>query len=127
MDKNELIRVIRKTLGPELLKPGFKGEQHCYIASEVYYFLQGGKDAGLKPMNMKHEGSSHWFIKDGDEVIDITVGQFNEAPDYSKARGRGFLTKRPSKRAQWLIVSMCRHMHEECVSHLENMELQPGS
>lgn len=66
----------------------------------------GGKLNGLKPMNMKHEGVSHWFILDtlnGNRIIDITANQFKTPPDYSKARGRGFLTRLPSKRAVTLM------------------------
>lgn len=71
---------------------------HCYVASEAYYHLRGGK-----PMNMRHEGVSHWFILDGDEIVDLTADQFETVPDYSTARGCGFLTKKPSKRCQILL------------------------
>lgn len=76
---------------------------------------------------MKHEGDTHWWLEkhgldshyansDGKVVLSIpgdllcrldpTVSQFKNLPDYSKGRGRGFLTKRPSKRARILMDLM---------------------
>jgi hypothetical protein len=89
-------------LSPELVKPEFRGEHplsgHCYVASEAFYHLVGGK-----PMNVRHEGVSHWFILLDDEVVDLTAAQFDTPVDYSKARGCGFLTKQPSKRCQVVL------------------------
>lgn len=78
---------------------------HCYVASEAAYHLLGGKKAGWKPMFMNHEGEPHWFLRNDrlDQNLDITEGQFDTPPDHSKATGKGFLTKRPSKRAQAVI------------------------
>lgn len=36
-------------------------------------------------------------------ILDPTVSQFREAPDYSRAVGCGFLTKGPSRRARELM------------------------
>ena len=88
-------------LPKNLLKCGFSF--HCYVASEVLYHRLGGKEAGLKPMHMRVDGVSHWFLKWGDVILDPTVDQFNTVPDYESARGRGFLTKKPSKRAQAVL------------------------
>lgn len=41
-------------------------------------------------------------VPDG-RVIDPTVDQFDEKPDHNLAKGKGFLTKKPSKRAAALI------------------------
>ena len=77
----------------EKTKP--KGNKHwgkCYIVSESMYFHLGGKKSGFKPMNMKHEGRSHWFLKSPqDEVIDLTAEQYDTIPDYKIAIGKGFL------------------------------------
>lgn len=76
----------------------------CYPVSEALYHLLGGKEAGWTPIQMRHEGVSHWALRhESGTIVDLTVGQFMEPPDYSKARGRGFLTKKPSKRAQKII------------------------
>lgn len=77
---------------------------NCYVASEALYHLLGGKEAGWKPMMVKHEGDTHWFLKHTSGlIIDPTVSQFKESPPYEEARGCGFLTKQPSKRAQNLM------------------------
>lgn len=80
---------------------------HCYVASEAAYYLLGGKEEGWKPMHMTHLGVSHWFLKhESGFILDLTYNQFKNTPDYSKARGTGFLTKTPSKRAKKLIIRM---------------------
>lgn len=77
---------------------------HCYVASEVEYHLRGGK-----PMFIRHEGEPHWFILRDGKVIDHTASQFQSKVDYSKAKGKGFLTKQPSKRAQIVIERMHKY------------------
>ena len=43
-------------------------------------------------MNMTHEGESHWFLRsDKHGIVDLTVMQYEIRPDYSQAKGRGFL------------------------------------
>lgn len=80
---------------------------NCYHTSEALYHLLGGKDAGWKPMVMHHENDTHWFLKHSSGmIIDATVKQFKTKPDYTKAKGCGFLTKKPSKRAQALMEDM---------------------
>ena len=78
---------------------------NCYIASEALYHLLGGKAAGWKPMRVKMKHDIHWFLKhESGLIIDPTVSQFkSELPNYNKAVGIGFLTKRPSKKAQELM------------------------
>ena len=77
---------------------------NCYVASEALYHLIGGKKSGWKPMFVKHEGTTHWFLKHyTGHILDLTSGQFKKWPPYHKAIGCGFLTKQPSKRAAELI------------------------
>ena len=79
-------------------------KNNCYIASEAYFHLCGGKASGLKPVQGYHEGVSHWWLVNRHgRIIDITSKQFKTPVDYSKGRGRGFLTKKPSKRAQEIL------------------------
>lgn len=74
---------------------------HCYVASEALFHLTGKR---LKPMYIRHCGKSHWFLKDKNgRVIDITAAQFKRPIPYDKAKGKGFLTKKPSKRTRILI------------------------
>ena len=77
---------------------------HCYIAAEALYHHLGGKPAGITPMNVKVNGDSHWFLRLEDGTfLDPTADQFPGPIPYDRARGRGFLTKEPSKRTQILM------------------------
>ena len=84
-----------------------------YVTCESLYHLLGGKNAGWTPHTIRHEGTVHWYlVKDArntlasDWVIDPTVSQFKTKPDYTKGRGRGFLTRKPSKRARAMMRLM---------------------
>lgn len=88
----------------------------CYIASEAAYHLLGGKEAGYTPVcgsipdpvirNSFGDAkfTTHWWLrrKDG-SILDITADQFNYIFPYEAGRGRGFMTKQPSVRAQEII------------------------
>ena len=79
----------------------------CYEASETLYHLLGGKEAGLTPMQIRHEGVSHWYLRweVGSDTfyIDPTSSQFTYQVPYRRGTGRGFLTKEPSKAAQAIL------------------------
>lgn len=78
-------------------------ERACYPAAEVVYHAGGGKRAGLTPVQQRHEGRSHWWVRGPEgEVLDPTAGQFRRRVPYDQGRGRGFLTKKPSGRARAL-------------------------
>ena len=50
---------------------------HCYHATQaMYYFF---KDADLKVMSAKCQGPAeqHWWLQDGDKIIDITSSQYD--------------------------------------------------
>lgn len=80
---------------------------NCYVTSEALYHLLGGKKAGWMPMCISMKPDNHWFLKHSSGMIlDATATQFKHLPDYSKARGIGFLTKQPSKRAQMLMKTL---------------------
>lgn len=104
-----LINQLRSNLTPDLLHPKYRDGSnlsagHCYVASEALYHLLGGKASQMKPMQISHEGKSHWFLIDiAGTVYDITADQFKTPVPYEKARGRGFLTRNPSKRALKLM------------------------
>lgn len=72
------------------------------------------KEQGIasKPMNIKHEAVSHWWIclEDGTD-IDLTAEQFETPVAYHKGTGQGFPTPKqgldyqpPSKRAKILMA-----------------------
>lgn len=91
-----------------------KKHGNCYVTCEALYHLMGGKKAGWTPMFTYHEGQPHWFLQHRKDtiwgvsstIVDPTARQFRTKPDYYKAVGKGFLTKKPSKRARVLM----RHM-----------------
>lgn len=71
----------------------------CYSASEALYYLAGGKEAGLKPVqsSLEHDGQhhSHWWLTDTEGTIyDLTSEQFDFEWPYEQGVGRGFQTNR---------------------------------
>lgn len=77
------------------------GAGDCYPAAEVVYHAAGGKKAGLTPAQVEHEGQSHWFVRGDDgKVYDPTANQFRTPVPYDEGVGRGFLTKKPSRRGR---------------------------
>ena len=80
---------------------------NCYAASEALYHILGGKAAGWKPMVVPYKGDNHWFLKHtSGMILDPSVEQFDRRPSkatYKKAKGCGFLTKKPSNRAKEVI------------------------
>lgn len=81
---------------------------NCYVTSEALYHLLGGKAEGWKAMRMRWEGDTHYFLLNVNtgQRVDATVRQFARTPDYSKAVGVGFLTKKPSAKARSLMKRM---------------------
>lgn len=81
---------------------------NCYVASEALYHVLGGKAAGWKPMRVRLPDDVHWFLKhESGLIVDPSRKQFGGyLPDYTLARGSGFLTKRPSKRARALMKNL---------------------
>jgi len=109
VNSQRLVERARACVSDELRKAPWRGSSnrmagHCYVVSEALYHLMGGKAAGIVPLHMVHDGVSHWALRLADgSVLDATADQFITQPDYSKAVGSGFLTKRPSKRAGILL------------------------
>lgn len=66
-------------------------------------------------MFIYHEGEPHWFLKHRitGKVVDPTAGQFKSSPPYAKAKGKGFLTKQPSRRCRVLITKVQKKLNEE--------------
>jgi len=79
---------------------------HCYVAAEALYHM-GAKGEGYRPHVLSlPDGGTHWYLKDGQgRVLDPTAAQFAEPPDYAAGTCKGFLTKRPSRRARSVLRS----------------------
>ena len=101
---------VRAVLTDDLLKPHYRTRAHrrpatghCYVACEALFHLLGGKEAGLTPAQIRHEGESHWFLRTPTGVLDPTADQFDTPVPYPSGTGKGFLTKEPSRRAVEVI------------------------
>ena len=108
--------------GAKLMQPKYRRaaleyrslDGYCAVASAAYFFLGGGRENGLQPMQRTHRGDSHWWIvKDGRVVIDFTLRRRERSTGYpyEKGRPRGFMQtgyKRPSARAAELIARVER-------------------
>lgn len=96
---------------------------NCYVTCEALYHLLGGRASGWTPRTVRHEGDVHWYLVRRlvrgvggrneapvlmpiEIVLDPTASQFKTEPPYHLGRGRGFLTKRPSKRARELMKKL---------------------
>ena len=109
-----LIDRIVSNLSDDLLKKEYKTildknkfTGHCYVASETYYHLSSDN---LKVYHIKHENSTHWFLKNNNnKIIDITKDQFKTPVPYQNAKRGFFLTKTPSKRSLKLIDKVINH------------------
>ena len=103
------------TVSDDLRRKPWKGSPdpvvgHCYVASESLHWLMGGPDGPWRPMFLRVDGSSHWFLKHKEtgEILDLTRIQFGfKKIPYEDATGKGFLTKKPSKRARIFMARMC--------------------
>jgi hypothetical protein len=114
MTINSLIAEIQSNLTDDLLKPEWRCLRrptdhptfgHCYVATEVLYHLYG-KRHGFKP----HRIGNHWFLKNPEtnEILDPTKEQFDHPLNYSFAKGCGFLTRQPSRRARTLLKNLSK-------------------
>lgn len=108
----KLVSKVREVLTDDLRRPKYRGAEHpmtghCYVASEALYHLLGGSQKGWKPMNVQHEGDSHWFLQHSSgRILDPTGDQFKTPVPYDQGKGKGFLTKEPSARAQQVMERM---------------------
>jgi len=108
--RKAVVKAVRSSLSPELLKANQKGAGtgplagHCYVAAQAAYHLLGGSSSGLTPHSAPYRGGTHWWLEDeSGEIVDPTASQWKKAFPYKKGSGRGFLTKDASARAQVVI------------------------
>ena len=113
-----IVTLVQSVLTEDLLSPKWrklKGRHplsgQCYIASEACYWLLGGKASGYVPCVLRlDEQRTHWFLRNGAEVLDPTAEQFPIPVPYHLGRGNGFLTKKPSRRAR-LVMARVRRLN----------------
>jgi hypothetical protein len=100
---------LRDALMDEDRLPKYRGDPNmmrgqCYVACEV--IMHGKLGGTVTPMTVRVNGDVHWFLKSKltpVTYIDPTADQFDTPVPYLEGRGRGFLTKAPSKRAQKIL------------------------
>lgn len=107
----EISRILARR--PDLLQRPYRAQVeagahpltgHCYVACEALYHA-GAQEAGYRPHVMRVATGTHWFLKNASgAILDPTRAQFATPPDYSSARGCGFLTRGPSKRARKVLA-----------------------
>jgi hypothetical protein len=109
---DKLKRGVQAVLTDELAQEGYRSghgryDGFAYVAAEAYFHLAGGWDAGLRPMQLKYRGKSHWWLVDSSgRVIDLTLAP-RETSSFPYHRGR----RRPfrytpagiSRRAQTIV------------------------
>jgi hypothetical protein len=106
-----MLEAVQRALltSDHLRRPPWRGSSniyagHCYVAAEALFHLMGGKAAGLTPHTVRVDDVVHWFLKDAvGAVLDPTAAQFAQVVPYHLSRGRGFLTREPSRRARRLM------------------------
>lgn len=91
----------------DLLSKKYKGQSshplfgHCYVASEAMYHICSNNN--LKPVSQRFGDIVHWWLVDeSGNHWDPTRTQFEPGTKFI-GTGRGFLTKKPSKRALVVI------------------------
>ena len=77
---DKLKREVQAVLTDELAQEGYRNgngrfDGFAYVAAEAYFHLAGGWDAGLRPMQLRYRGKSHWWLLDPEgRVVDLTLG-----------------------------------------------------
>lgn len=112
MNDRQLLKAVQKSLTPDLLvgrwqKQSHPLEGHCYVAAEALYHLVG---PAWKPCcaSYQDEGgrATHWWLehRETGKRLDPTREQYGEElPPYHLGKGSGFLTRKPSRRAQIVL------------------------
>lgn len=116
--KREIQKVLRADDG-SLADPRYAGgdgrcDGYGYVGAEAYWHLAGGRDSGLRPMQLNHRGQSRWWLVDRDgRVIDLALGRGDKAKfPYEKGSPRPFRgTKAGISRGAKAIVDAVRAGH----------------
>lgn len=87
--KKEAQAVLTEELAQDRYRSGFgRFDGFAYVAAEAYFHLAGGYEAGLRPMQLKYRGKSHWWLVDpAGRIIDLTLGP-RESSSFPYHRGK---------------------------------------
>lgn len=108
-EPDETARDIREWLraNPSIAKEKYNAERgsvegHCYVASEAYFYADGGQDSDLDIYCLSHANGTHWFLRNGEDILDLSIEkpQHGYGIPYDEATKRAFITGyEPSQRA----------------------------
>ena len=90
--KREVQAVLREDDG-SLSNPRYAGgpgrfDGYGYVAAEAYFHLAGGREAGLRSMQLLHRGTSRWWLEDAKgRVVDLALAR-GDKPDFPYERGK---------------------------------------
>ena len=105
-----LCTTLVNNLSPDLLTREWRDKAtstlsgHCYVASEAAWHVLGGMSSPWRPYVARCGDITHWWLQNGDKILDLTAAQFPCGFDYASGRKCGFLTKEPSRRARILLA-----------------------
>jgi hypothetical protein len=110
VEPDSTAREIREWLRehPEIAKDKYEAKKgwvtgHCYVASEAYFYADGGEDSDLDVYCLSYDDGTHWFLRNGDEIIDLSIElpEHGDKIPYQQATRRAFITGyKPSQRAE---------------------------
>lgn len=87
----------------------------CYVLSEAYFHARGGTDSELEVYRIgwadvyDDADGAHWFLRDGDTVIDLSLPTpaYGRDVPWDAARHRAFITGyTPSNRTQNVLETL---------------------
>lgn len=103
------------------LQPKYQGLTNplagfCYTASEAIYHLSEDETHPYCVRYGPAPHQTHWYLKlaETGEVVDVTGSQFSDMDAYAlydHGVRKGFLTKRPSKRARAILDRINRRVY----------------
>jgi hypothetical protein len=108
----DLVKLIQENLTNDLLKPKYRGIKrkyfgHCYVATECFYYIYGRWNGWFPYCHRNRKGETHWWLQNGNEILDITAEQFDKPYQYDKGH-RQFFVSYPSKRCKILTERVKR-------------------
>ena len=113
MKLEEALVKVQAQLGPHLLNKKYAAMRPidaprswgcCYVACEA--LAHAVNPHRYRPASIRiNKDIVHWYLVDTSlgDIVDPTADQFEGPIDYTLGQRRGFLTVKPSKRAQMIL------------------------
>jgi hypothetical protein len=123
---DKVIKLVKNNLDTSLLSSSYKKENkhnvyygHCYHSTQAIYYLMDTDK--LVPYSGKDDnGELHWWLQDGDKIIDATSEQYINkgiSPPYEKGKQSKWYgwKNRPHKRSLSLIKRVLMDIFYESI------------